>query len=135
MCNKKNRRVQTPSLSTSGSLPVHFRFTSSKLGPHLWTDEVSHNSILQKMEFRKIRGQTKTYGYTYVRKKVTSKDPFRVYAWDLKIEFLHIPNNSSVIFLIVFLIKLSCNLSFIFLLPFMKKIACSGIFLVTKIAT
>ena len=59
-------------------IPVHFRSTWA----HRWSYEVSHNSILQKIEYLKIRGRT-DIGHTY-RKKVTSKDPIRVYTRDLK---------------------------------------------------
>ena len=71
---KKSQGAIAQRVSTS--LAFHFRSTLA----HRWSyaDEVSHNSILQK----KIISQN---SQTYARKKVTSKDPFRVYAWDLKI--------------------------------------------------
>ena len=63
-----------PSHSTSGSLLAH-------LGP---IDGHMRCPIIQflKNEFRKICGRTD------IRKKVTSKDPFREYARDLKISSL-----------------------------------------------
>ena len=63
------------------SLPTHFRSPFGSLGPHRWSYEVCHFSILQKKKKKKkrISQNSRTDG-----KKVTSKHPFRIYAQDLK---------------------------------------------------
>ena len=70
------------SQGTSIPLSDHFLSTSSPLPVHLTRKsyEVFHNSILQKNWYRKIYGHMRTY----IRKKVISKDSFRLYTRDLK---------------------------------------------------